>query len=118
MIVKVRNPFSLLRRKLTFRFNNLAWINMCELNGREFWELGDMPEEHIALSWIYGAYLSACANEFKRPRYDFNYINRVYRWYYVNDYKVIAEWKQAIQKSKLMGRSIEEWEEVGSEKKK
>jgi len=107
--VKIRNPFSLLRRKLLFRFDVWAWFKMAELNGREIHQLDDLNEQQLVLSWIYAAYLRACMERYDRPRYDFNYILKVYRYYYVHDARVIDELKAAIMQSRLMGKSVEEW---------
>jgi hypothetical protein len=95
---------------------------MAELNGREIHQLDDLNEQQLVLSWIYAAYISGCAAHYQKPRYDFSYIVKVYRYYYVHDARVIDELKSAIMNSRLMGKSVEEWyvetTETGDEKKK
>ena len=117
MEVQIRNPFSLLGRKLLLRFDMFAWEKMCHLNGKEFHELGDLNEQQLMLSWLYAAYLSGCASKYTKPKHDFRYIVRVYRWYYVNDHKVIAQLIEMIEQSKLMGKTVAEWKSEGEKKK-
>jgi len=117
MEIQVKNPFSLFGGKISFRFDILAWVETCRLNNLEFWELEKLNEQELMLSLIYTSYLSACMYRFKRPKYSFKYIIKVYKHYYVNDYKVIDSWKQAILRSKILGKTAEEWSAEGEKKK-
>lgn len=119
MIVKIRNPFSLLRRRVSFRFDTFAYFKICELNGIELDEMDKLTEQHIFLSWMYAAYLSDCAYNYRKPRHGFDYIAKIYRWYYVNDEKGIERLKTAMLQSKLVGKEVAEWaDQAGDEKKK
>jgi len=117
MIAKLKNPFSLWRRSIEFRFDNYSWIQMCELSGVEFDEMEKLNETQLVMSWMYGAYLSGCSNAYRKPKYNFNYIARVYRWYYVNNPKALEVLKDAMLKSKLLGKTVAEWGQVNEKKK-
>lgn len=117
MIVRIKNPFSFLRRKwITMRFDMIAWFKVCEINGIEFDQLGELHEQHLFVSLMFSGYWSHQAHVDGRQKHDFGYISKVYKWYYVNDYKALAKVSEAIEKSKIMGKTLEEWK--GAEKKK
>ena len=117
MIIDIKNPFSLLRKKITLRFDVYAWIKMCEVAGVEFHELDKLNERQLFLTWMYGAYLSACAYGFKKPRYSAEYITRLYRWYYVNDVGTLDAIREVMERSKILDKEVKEWARQ-SEKKK
>lgn len=117
MIARIKNPYSLLRRGwIPMRFDMIAWFKVCEINGLEFDELTTLPEQHLFLSLMYAGYWSHQANVNEKQRYDFAYISKVYRWYYINDYDALHEVSKAIEKSKIMGKTLAEWK--SGEKKK
>lgn len=110
MEIKIKNPYSFLRRKeIPFRFDMFSFLKMCELNGIEPDGLADLPENQIHITWLYAAYLSACAHSFRKPRYGYRYIEGVYLWYYRKDYKVLEDVLKLMLSTRIMGKAITEW---------
>jgi hypothetical protein len=118
MIVKVKNPFSLLRRPVSFRFDTFSYFKICELNGIELDEIEKLTEHHIFLSWLYGAYLSDCAYNYRKPKHDFAFITKLYRWYYVNEPEGIERLKSAMLQARIVGKDVTQWSAECEEKKK
>jgi hypothetical protein len=116
MTIKVKNPFSLFSRSIKLRFDIYAWVKMCEVSGVDLDGLEKLNEQQLILAWMYGAYLSACASEYRRPAYGAPYISRVYKWYYVNDNGTLDEIKAAMIKSRILGREVQDWAKEGEKK--
>jgi len=117
MIVSVKNPFSLIGRKLTFRFDIWAWFKTCELSGIEIHEMDKLTADQKALAWLYAAYLSHCANTYKKPKHGYKFFDRYYRHLYVNDYKTLQLLTKTMVQTQFMGKSLEE-HAADDEKKK
>ncbi len=106
MVVKLKYGFW--GRKVGFRFDNYAWIKMCDLMGVEFDQLDELTENELVLAWLYGAYYSYCAYNNRRRRLSFEKIAKMYRWYYIHKPHELERVKQAMLKGKVMGRPLEE----------
>lgn len=118
MIVKIKDPFTLFRRgELVFRFDVMAWFIACEKNGVDFDQIETIPDEVFLLSLLYGAYWSHQAHIDKRRKHNILYISKVYRWYYINNPGALQELQKAISESKIMGKSVAEWNQAGEKKK-
>lgn len=115
MIVELRYPFWL-RRKVGFRFDNYAWIRMCELTGVEFDQLDQLEENELVLAWLYGAYYSYCAFKNKKRKLSLEQIAKMYRYYYIKKPQELDKVKQAILDGKVMGKPIRD--HAAKEKKK
>ena len=55
MEVILKNPLSLFRRSIGFRFDNYAWIMMCEVNGIEFHQIAELQEDVLLVTHCFGA---------------------------------------------------------------
>lgn len=115
MIVELRYPYGL-RPKVGFRFDNFAWIKMCELMGVEFDQLDNLEENELILGWLYGAYYSFCAYKNKKRKLSFNQVAKMYRYLYIKKPHELDRVKQAILDGKVMGKPIRDHYE--GEKKK
>ena len=107
MIVSLKYP-GLFGRNVNFRFDNYAWIKMCDLLGVEFDELEQIDEVELVLAWMYGAYYSDCAYRNVKRRYTFEQIAKMYRWYYIKNPQMLDYVKNAMRKGKVMGKPLED----------
>jgi len=115
MVVTIRNPLSLFRRSLNFRFDNYAWIMMCEVNKIQLHEIGNLQEKVLMVTLIYGAYVSDCRYRAKKERYTLDNIYSVFKKLTVDE---VDQLKIAIANSRLLGKTMLEWaDEAGDEKK-
>jgi hypothetical protein len=117
MIVKVKNPLSIFRRKLVFRFDIWAWFKMCELSGIEIHEMDKLTADQKAMAWIYAAYLSHCANVYQKPKYGYRFFDKFYRHLYVNDYQTLQLLTKTMIQTQFMGKSLEQHAKDDEKKK-
>lgn len=117
MQVTLKNPISLFGRKIKFRFDNYAWIVMCEVNSIEFHQISELQERVLLITLIYGAYVSDCRYNAKREKYSLKHMYEVFKRLPQKD---VDELKMAIYNSRLLGKTMLEWAEEGekAEKKK
>lgn len=116
MIVSVKNPLSVFGRRIEFRFDNYAWILMCEVNKIELHEIGKLDEKVLLVTLIYAAYVSDCRFRAKKEVYTLDNIYTVFKKLTVEE---VDNLKIAIANSRLLGKTMLEWadEDGGDEKK-
>lgn len=114
MIVTVPNPVSWLRPTITLRFDTYSWFTMCEVNGIEFHQIGDLPESKLMITLMFGAYVSQCRATARLERYGIKEFYNIWLKLRMQDVEKI---KAAIIKSRVLGKSIEEWKGEGEKKK-
>lgn len=107
MRIELKYP-GILPRKVGMRFDNYAWIKMCELMGVEFDELEQLEETELVLAWMYGAYYSDCSYRNKKRRFSFEQIARMYRYYFLNKPTELDRVKTAMLQGKVMGKPLEQ----------
>lgn len=120
MTIKLKNPFSLLGRKVSMRFDNYSWIKMCDLLGVDFDGMEKLQQAQLIPVWMYGAYLSDRAYKAGTRRWmgrakSYKYIERIYKWYYVNDVKTLEQLQVAMMETRVMGKPLKE--HAGEKKK-
>jgi hypothetical protein len=117
MQVILKNPLSLFGRNIRFRFDNYAWIVMCEVNNIEFHQIQELQERVLLITLIYGAYVSDCRYNAKREKYT---LKDMYEIFKKLSQENIDELKLAIYNSRLLGKTMAEWADEGekAEKKK
>ena len=116
MRVTIKNPLSRFGRRLSFRFDNYAWILMCEVNGIELHEIGKLDEKVLLVTLIYTAYISDCRFRAKRERYTLDDIYKMLKRLTVDE---VDQLKIAIANSRLLGKTMLEWaDESGGDEKK
>lgn len=116
MTVTVRNPLSRWRLGITFRFDNYAWIVMCDALGIELHDIGKVEEKKLLVYMIYGAYVSHCRYTVRRERYTVTDIYKMFAKMTVEDVERI---KLAMLQSRILGKTVMEWGlQAEGEKKK
>jgi len=114
MIATIKNPIGW--GTITFRFDTYAWITMCEVNKvDELHEIAKLDERMLFITLLFAAHVSHCRYSIKRERYN---LEDIYKMYMKMQQQTIDELKVAIYKSKVLGKSLEEWAGDGAEKKK
>ena len=116
MIVELRYPFGF-RPKVKFRFDNYSWLKVCEILGIEFHEMEKLKDVQLIPVWMYAAYLSERSYRYKKPLYGYTHIEKMYRWYYVNDIETLQEMQNAMMTTKILGKTMQEWGNAGEKKK-
>ncbi len=114
MVVTTRNPLSLFGRRLSFRIDTYAWILMCDLNKIELGDIGTLNEKTLMVTLIYAAYVSDCRHRAKKERYSLDQIYSVFKKLTVDE---VDQLKVAIANSRLLGKTMLEWADEGTEKK-
>ena len=115
MEVTLKNPLSLFGRSIGFRFDNYAWMVMCEINNIEFHEIQNLHEHTLLVTLVYGAYVSYCREKAKKEKYD---LKGFYELWKKLTQEQIEELKRAIVDSRLLGKTMREWAGEEEEKKK
>ena len=115
MEVILINPLSLFGRSIGFRFDNYAWIMMCEVNGIEFHQIGELQEDVMLVTLCYGAYVSNCRFNALKEKLTLDAFYKLYKKFTLLQ---VDELKMAIYKSKLLGKTMQEWAEVAETEKK
>jgi hypothetical protein len=115
MIVSVKNPLSVFGRRIEFRFDNYAWILMCEVNKIELHQIGELDEKLLLVTLIYAAYVSDCRYRAKRERYTLDDIYKLFKRLSVDE---LDQLKIAIANSRLLGKTMLEWADEGKEDEK
>ena len=115
MEVTLKNPLSLFGRSIGFRFDNYAWIMMCEVNGIEFHQIGELQEDVMLVTLCYGAYVSNCRFNARKENLTLDAFYKLYKKFTLLQ---VDELKMAIYKSKLLGKTMQEWAEVAETEKK
>ena len=62
------------KTKVTFRFDMLAWLKCCEVNGVEIWQINELQQEELLHGVCYGAAVSSCMLEYKRPFFNYDLV--------------------------------------------
>ena len=115
MEVTLKNPLSLFGRSIGFRFDNYAWIVMCEVNGIEFHQIAELQEDALLVTLCYGAYVSNCRFNARKEKLSLDAFYKLYKKLTLSQ---VDELKLAIYQSRLLGKTMAEWAEVTEEKKK
>jgi len=87
---------------------------MCEVNGIDLHQIGEIDEHKLMITLLYGAYVSDCRYNAKKERYDLKYIYEVFKKL-TNEQTAMLQ--KAILESRLLGKTMTEWAEEGEKKK-
>ena len=115
MVVSIEIRQLFWKRKITLRFDIYSWLLMCEMNEIEFHEISKLPGEVLMNTLIYSAYVSNQRYNAKKLRYDPIEFEQVWKQVKHSDVKRIVE---AIETSKIFGKTTEQWAALAAEKKK
>lgn len=95
-------------RKVGFRFDMYAWLLVCEANGIEPHQLGNLAQDKLVSDLVYSAYVSYCTRERKKVKYNIDQLSDIMDKMTKSQSDQMAE---EILRSKVFGKPISDWSE-------
>ncbi len=111
LVLKLKTGF--FKRKVGFRFDMLSWFLVCDMNGKELHEMGDIPQEQLLTDMLFASYKSYCVEHQKGVRYS---RKQATGWGDNMTNKDAKRFVDTMMRAKLFGKSVSEWGEQSKKK--
>lgn len=108
MELQIKLPVGFFKRDVGFRFDMLSWWLVCDLNGKELHEMGDIGQEQLLTDMLYAAYKSYCIAHNQRVKYPKSLTKR---WADEMTNRDAKRFVDVMLSSKMFGKSVSEWGE-------
>lgn len=100
-------------RTVGFKFDMHAWVNLCEMNGIEIHQLGELSQEKMMADLIYSAYVSYCTSKLKKVKFTYEQFGGIIDK--MNKGQTEQLGKEILQ-SRVMGKAIGDYAEKKKQK--